>query len=413
MGSRDQSRRREDRLIAESLLAGVRVVDLTTVVFGPLATQVLADYGADVIKIEPPEGDVMRFMGAAKHRGMSAIFLNLNRGKRSVPIDLKTADGRAIVLRLLEDTDVFVHNIRRDALARLGLAHADLAPRFPRLLFCAATGFPESSRFAGDAAIDDVIQAAGGIAALNGEAKPRLVPTLLADKSAGLGLACAILAGLYARTHTGRGSQIEVPMYDTFASFTLLEHLQGETYAPAIGPAGYRRVTADGRRIYAAQNGFLTMTPYSTDQWIAYLRATDRAHLTNDRRITDPAERSAHIAELYDLIEAATPSRTIEAWLTLAQSLGFPAKKVATLHEVARDPELARSGALLETSHPTEGPVRMLAAPGQFDGQPARHPGHAPAFGEHTREVLRAAGYDNRSIDELHHRRVVVAGDSK
>ena len=397
----------------DTLLDGVRVIDLTTVVFGPLATQVLADYGADVIKIEPLAGDVMRYMGPAQHRGMGAIFLNLNRGKRSVPIDLKDPEGKALLERLLVEADVFVHNIRRDALSRLGFSYERIAHLNPGILFCAATGFPESSAYASDAAIDDVIQAAGGIASLNAGAdgKPRLVPTLLADKSAGLGLACAILAALNRRHRTGRGGVIDVPMYDTFASFVLLEHLQGETFVPPNGPAGYRRVTSDGRRIYRASDGYLTMTPYSTPQWIAYLRATGRSHLEHDPRVTDPVVRSRHVAELYDLIEEAAPERTVDAWLSLARELGFPAKRVATLDEVASDPELERSGALTSRVHPTEGSTRLLASPGLFDGAPARHPGHAPRLGENTNAVLLEAGLPQATIDELHQRGVIIRAD--
>ena len=395
------------------LLDGVRVVDLTTVVFGPLATQVLADYGAEVIKIEPPEGDVMRYMGPSRNRGMGAIFLNLNRGKRSVPVDLKKSEGREIVKRLVSKADVFVHNIRRDALARLGLAYEDLAAQHPGLLFCAATGFAPTSSHAGDAAIDDVIQASGGIAALNAGAdgKPRLVPTLLADKAAGLAFACAILAGLHRRLRTGRGGVIDVPMYDTFASFTLLEHLQGITFDPPTGSAGYARVMSSGRRIYRAADGYLTMTPYSTAQWVAYLHATDRAQLARDPRIVDPVLRSRHIAELYDLIEAAAPSRTVASWLALAKELGFPAKRVATLDEVAGDAELERSGALEVRNHPSEGSVRQLASPGLFDGQAARHPGHAPRFGEDTRAVLGQAGLSSAELDALIARKIVFTAD--
>ena len=384
-------------------LAGVRVIDLTAIVFGPLATQVLADYGADVIKVEPPEGDILRHAGAARRPGMGAIFLNCNRGKRSVALDLKTAGGRAALARLIAGADVFVHNMRRGAIARLGFAPADLLARHPRLLYCAGTGFPESSARRDDVAIDEIVQAASGLAALNAgpDGAPRLVPSVLADKTAGLALACAILAGLVRRAATGRGGLIDVPMYDTFAAFTLAEHLQGETYRPALGGVGYARVLPEARRLYRARDGHLTLTPYTAPQWQAFFRAVGRPEMAEDARVTDPVRRNRHIRELYDMVEALAPSRTVAEWLALAAELGVPAGRVAALADVAADPELERSGTIRAIEQPGDGPVRMLASPGLFDGAAQRHPGPAPRLGEHTRAALAETGMTAAEIAEL------------
>jgi len=376
------------------LLAGVRVVDLTTVVFGPLATQILADYGADVIKVEPPEGDIMRHQGHGAVGGFAPIFLNLNRGKRSIALDLKHPEGKRILARLVGGADVFIHNVRRKAIDRLGFSSAAVQAMRPGILYCAATGFPATSAKADAAAIDDVIQSAGGLAALNAgtDGVPRLVQSLVADKIAGMGLACAVLAGLYRAKATGVGGEIDLPMYDTLASFLLLEHLQGQTFVPPTGPVGYHRVMGGGRRIYRAQDGWITMAPYSTEHWVKMFAASGRPDLATDPRITDRAQRNAHVAELYDMIGEIAPARTVAEWERLARELGFAAQPVQSLADVAADPELARSGTLVERRQPGAGTTRMLSAPGFFDGAAARHAGNVPRLGEHTAAVLGELG---------------------
>jgi len=390
-------------MAGSALLAGVRVIDLTTVVFGPLTTQILADYGADVIKIEPLEGDIMRHAGQAAHGGMGPIFLNLNRGKRSVAIDLKSADGRAAINALLASADIFVHNVRRAAIDRLGLSYETVSQANPRILYCMATGFSPNNSRADAAAIDDVIQSAAGIAALNADADgvPRLVQSLIADKVAGVGLACAILAALYKRAVTGHGGLVDVPMYETVAAFTLLEHLQGHTFDPPTSSPGYHRVMGDGRRIYRARDGYLSMTPYSRDHWIAFFHATGRPELTSDPRITDPVQRNANVVSLYDLIGVVAGDRTVGEWEALAAQIGFPAQRVAGLADVIADPDLERTETLVSRAHPGIGQAKMLASPGYFDGHAARHPGVAPRLGEHTEEVLAEAGLPPSAIARL------------
>ncbi len=382
------------------MLAGVRVIDLTSVVFGPLATQVLADYGADVIKIEPPEGDIMRHQGRGGRAGLAPIFLNLNRGKRSVAIDLKSEEGKRILARLIAGADVFIHNVRRKAIDRLGFSYQAVAAMRSDILYCAATGFAAASARADAAAIDDVIQSAAGLAALNADAQevPRLVQSLVADKVAGLGLACAVLAGLYRRKATGIGGEIDLPMYETLASFLLLEHLQGQTFVPPTGPVGYHRLIGNGRRIYRARDGFIAMTPYSTDHWVAFFRMSGRPDLATDARITDPAKRNAHVGELYDLIGEVAGSRGVAEWEAIGAELGFPAQGVRSLGEVVDDPDLTVSGTITDREHPQAGTTRMLASPGFFDGAAARHPGIAPQLGEHTEAVLAEIGMSTAEI---------------
>jgi formyl-CoA transferase len=385
------------------LLPGLRVIDLTTVVYGPLTTQTLADYGAEVIKIEPPGGDIMRHAGSGARDGMGPIFLNLNRGKRSVVIDLKRDAGKDVLRTLLTGADVVVHNVRRAAMDRLGFSYETVAALNPRILYCAATGFWQGSRHADAAAIDDVIQSAAGLAALNADEQgvPRLVQSLIADKVAGVSLACAILAALYRRAVTGQGANIDVPMYETLASFLLLEHLQGRTFDRNGGPVGYHRIMGDGRRIYRARDGYISMTPYSREHWAAFFRATGRPELADDSRIVDAVQRNAHVSDLYDLVGDVADQRSVEEWEILGRQIGFPAQRVNSLTDVAGDPDLLRSGALATRRQPGLGDVQMLAARGFFDGAAARHPGPAPRLGEHTREVLAECGYADTRIREL------------
>lgn len=379
------------------------MIDLTTVVYGPLTTQVLADYGADVIKVESADGDVMRHAGVNAVGGMGPIFLNLNRGKRSVVLNLKSEDGKDLLLMLLAKADVFVHNIRRSAIERLGLSYAAIEKLNPRIIYCAASGFWEGGARKDAAAIDDVIQSAAGLAALNAndDGVPRLVQTLVADKVAGLSLACALLAALFRRSATGRGASVDVPMYEAVASFMLLEHLQGHTFDTRNGALGYHRLMGNGRRIYRASDGYISMTPYSGEHWSAFLRATDRGELADDARISDPVQRNAHVSELYDLIEVVAGDHTVAEWEALALRIGFPAQRVSDLADVARDPELRDSGTLTARTHPGIGETQLLSSPGFFDGSVARHPGVAPRLGEHTREVLAEYGVDEHRMRDL------------
>jgi formyl-CoA transferase len=394
---------REETDVAAAPLQGIRVVDMTGVVFGPVATQCLADWGADVIKVEPPEGDTLRHAGVARHRGMGAIFLNLNRGKRSVALDLARPAAREALRRLLAGADLFVHNVRREPAERLGLSPEAVRRINPSILYCIASGFHEGSALAAAPAIDDSIQVASGLAALNADAQgtPRFVPSLIADKTAGLALAGAMLAALVRRLRTGEGGVVDVPMYETIAGFVLLEHLQGHTFEPALGGAGYRRVTADGRRLYRARDGWLTMTPYTRPQWRAFFAAAGRPELADDPRVTDPVERNRHIAWLYDRVGDAAAQRTVAQWIALCREHSIPAFAVASVDEVAGDPQLRASGALARVQHPSEGTIHALASPGYLDGAPARATSPAPRLGEHTESVLAELGYATGEIDAL------------
>jgi formyl-CoA transferase len=394
-------------------LAGYRVLDLTAVVLGPLATQILGDYGADVIKIEPLTGDQMRANGVSKHRGMSSIFLAINRNKRSLAIDLKSKEGIDIIHRLLPSIDVLVHNMRVPAMERLGLGYAALAAIKPDLVYCVATGFGESGPDAGKPAFDDVIQAASGLAALIGQedGKPDYAPTLLADKTCGMALCNAVLAGLLHRARTGAGQQIEVPMLETMVAFNMAEHLGGLTFegpdAPNA-PAGYARLLAGGRKPAPTRDGYVALLPYSGDDWVNFFKEAGREDLALEFDLKDKHERNAKVKELYAAMHDVTRQMTTDACMALCDRLDIPATRLWSIQDLPNHPHLKAVDFFEHVEHPTEGPIRSVRTPTLFGATPAQTPRPAPHIGQHTEELLREAGYDDKAIADMTSRGIVA-----
>lgn len=382
-------------------LCGVRIVDLTTVVFGPYCTQILAELGADVIKVESPDGDSTRYIGAARHRGMGSIFLNLNRGKRSLCIDLKRTDGRAALLELAARSDVFIHAMRPAAIARLDLGPATMQALNPRLVYCAAIGYGSGGRHAGKPAYDDVIQAAAGLARLQGRGgDPQYCTTVVADKVAGLTAVYAVLAALLRRHATGAGAAIEVPMFETMASFVLAEHIGGHAFVPPSGPAAYARATTPYRRPYRTRNGFIAVIVYTDAQWSRFLTLVGRADLLTDPRFATFDSRTAHVDFLYRFIEDSLAARTTAEWLDALEAIDVPAMPVLTTEQLFEEPHLRDTGFFVAHDHPTEGALRLPRLPvaGDIAAVPARP---APRLGEHSVEVLREAGLAASAVNEL------------
>jgi crotonobetainyl-CoA:carnitine CoA-transferase CaiB-like acyl-CoA transferase len=382
-------------------LAGVRVLDLTTVVMGPYATQILGDMGADVIKVEPPAGDVLRHVAAARHRGMGANFLNYNRNKRSLVLDLKQEAARTALKRLVAKADVLVHTMRPAAMARLGLGPAELVALNPRLVYAAAFGFGEGGRYAGRPAYDDLMQGASGLAALMaqaGDGTPRYVPSTLGDRTVGLHLANAILAALYARERTGQGQAIEVPMFETFAEFVLADHLGGLTFDPPVGGSGYGRLLSPDRRPYATKDGYVCALVYNDKQWRSFFGAIGRPELIDDPRFADQTRRDAHIDEVYAFLAETLRTRGTAEWLALLDKADIPAVPLHTIETLLADPHLADVGVLGWAEHPSEGRVRVMQPPGSWSRTPPEIRRLAPRLGEHSEEILREAGL---SPDEI------------
>jgi crotonobetainyl-CoA:carnitine CoA-transferase CaiB-like acyl-CoA transferase len=393
-------------------LAGYRILDLTAVVLGPLATQILGDYGADIIKVEPPAGDLMRANGVSKHRGMSSIFLAINRNKRSLSIDLKSPEGLAIIHRLLPSVDVVVHNMRVDAIERLGLGYAALSALKPDLVYCMATGFGESGPDAGKPAFDDVIQAASGIASLigNESGKPDYAPTLLADKTCGLALANAVLAALLHRERTGQGQLVEVPMLETMVAFTMAEHLGGLSFEPPIGPAGYVRLLAGGRKPAPTRDGHIAMLPYTAAHWVAFFKGVGRDDLAARYDLEDRHERNAKIRQIYADMASVTSQMSTDECLALCERLDIPATRIYSINELPDHPHLKAVGLFESVDHPSEGPIRSVRPSTLFERSPAQISIHAPLLGQHTDEMMREAGFDDEAIDRLEAQGIINRG---
>jgi crotonobetainyl-CoA:carnitine CoA-transferase CaiB-like acyl-CoA transferase len=391
-------------------LAGTRVLDLTTVVLGPLATQILGDLGADVIKIEPPEGDIMRYAGPSRHREMGHVFLNCNRNKRSLALDLKQPEAAAVLRRLVAEADVFMHNMRPQAMARLGFGWDKLRPLNPRLVYCAAMGYGQDGPYADRPAFDDIIQGGSGLVAVEmaTAGAARFVPTLVGDKTVGLTMVYAVMAALLQRARTGLGQYVEVPMLEVLTAFVLAEHMGGMSFEPPLGPPGYARMLAPDRRPHQTADGHICILPYTDRHWRDFFRLAGRPQMADDPRLADAQTRSRHVAELYALIAECVRDRPTGYWLKALRAADIPCGPVNRLADLPQDEHLAAVGFFPTYEHPSEGTVRMTRPPVKFGGGDCtlRHP--PPRLGEHTRDILAEAGLGAAEIDDLIARRIAV-----
>jgi len=384
-------------------LAGVRVIDLTTVVLGPYGTQVLGDLGADVIKVEAPEGDTTRYTGPRRNADMASLFMGINRNKRSIVLDLKQAPARDALLRLVDTADVFVHNIRPQKLEPLGLGADALTARNPRLIYAGIHGWREDGPYSGRPAYDDIIQGLCGMAGLMEQltGEPRYAPTILADKTCGLFTAQSILAALYHREKTGRGQFVEIPMFETMVGFIMVEHLHGGTYVPQNGTLGYSRVLAPWRRPYRTRDGYVCMLAYTDGQWRRFWDEVGKPEMMKDARFVDMTARSRNIDEVYRLAGEQMAVRTTAEWLKILDALEIPAGPVNSLGEVLQDPHLAEIGFFKRAQHPTEGEIVLPDVSVQFADSPAGINRLQPRLGEHGREVLGEIGMSGDEIEAL------------
>jgi len=351
------------------LLKGIRVLDLTAVVLGPFATQYLGDFGADVIKVEPPSGDIFRYVRPSRSDDMGAGFLNLNRNKRAACLDLKDGSDKAQFFNLLAEADVLVHNMRPSAAERLGLGVAEIRAAYPRLVYCTAPGFGSRGSKASEPAYDDIIQGASGIADLNkgDDGAPRYVRTILSDKVSGLHLAMAVLSGVVHQSKTGEGCAIEAPMFEGMVSFLMAEQLAGETFRPAQGGLGYERLMSPYRRPFQTKDGYIGVLPYNGKHWENILRHLGHT-LAKADWVQDPAQRSARVGELYEVLDAAMPERTTDDWLDAFRSLDIPCTPINAMADLLTDPHLQEVDLIRDTEHPSEGTLRSVRMPFWVDG---------------------------------------------
>jgi crotonobetainyl-CoA:carnitine CoA-transferase CaiB-like acyl-CoA transferase len=384
-------------------LEGVRIVDLTAIIFGPMATQQLANLGAEVIKVEAPGGDVVRHVEPMRSPGMGAIFMNSNRAKKSVVLDLKTDAGLAALKRLVATADVFVHSMRGQAAKRLGIDYESIKAIQPELVYCFACGYASAGPNAELPAYDDIIQAASGLAAISTdrEGTPQLIRTIVADKVGALYLTNALLAAIMTLKSTGRGQAIEVPMFECLAHFMLVEHMAAASFEPAMGAAGYKRVLSANRKTYRTKDGYVALLPYTTRQWQRFLELIGEHGLAKEAWVNDPTQRSARIGDLYAVIADATPARATGEWIEALRAIDIPVAAVNSLDDLLVDPQLAASGLVEAYDHPTEGRLKGTRSPVKSAWTQSDAPPVAPHLGEHTAEVLGALGLSAAEIAEV------------
>ena len=384
-------------------LDGIRVIDLTTVYLGPFASQILGDMGADVIKVESPGGDITRNIGPARHKGMSGIHLGVNRSKRSLVLDLKQPAARAALLKIAEGADIFFHNMRPAAIARLGLAYADLAAANPRIIYCGAFGFGQRGRYAARPAYDDIIQSMSGMAAVQAEmvGEPQYSGTVVADKTVGLTALYAMMMALYHRERSGEGQEIQVPMFETMVAFMMAEHLFGKAFEPPMGGTIYPRVVSKHRRPYKTKDGYIAVIPYSDAHWHRLYDDLGRDDLKNDPRFADIGARTANIDALYEILAGLVETRSTAEWLETCEGLDIPAAPVKSPDDLLEDPHLGEVGFFTTVTHPTEGDIRQIGMPVEFSATMPAAPLPAARLGEHSAEILAEAGFDEAEIAAL------------
>lgn len=394
-------------------LAGIKIIDLTSVLMGPYATQILGDMGADVIKVEAPDGDVTRQIAPFRTPGMGAIYLNANRNKRSICLDLKQPAGRDALLKLAADADVLVYNIRPQAMRRLGLDYDTLAAVNPRIVYAGLSGFGQDGPYAARPAYDDLIQGASVMSTLiarAGDGTPRYVPSAIADRVVGLAAVGAICATLINRDRTGLGQQVEIPMFETMVGFVLGDHLSGLTFEPPLDGGGYARQLSPERRPYATQDGYICALVYNDKHWTSFLAAIGQADLPQrDPRFANFASRMAHIDFVYGELGCIFAQRTTAEWLALLEKADIPFMPMHDFESVMSDPHLTAANFFEPVDHPTEGPLRMMRMATSWSRTPAEISRLPPHKGQDGIAILREAGLSQAQVEELMAQGVLLA----
>ena len=384
-------------------LSGLKVLELTSVVLGPWAAQTMADMGADVIKIEAPFGDSNRQLGASRNPGMAALYLSNNRNKRSLVLDLKQESARDALLTIVKDCDVFLHNNRPQVMTKLRLEYEDIKSVNENIIYCGTYGYSKDGPYGEKGALDDSIQAASGIAALNelvlGE--PRYLPTVVADKTTAITVVYSILAALFHRERTGVGQEIEVPMFETMVSFVMAEHIWGEVFEPKLGEAGYTRLMSHHRKPYKTKDGYIAVLPYMNNHWQTFCEKAEREDLIEDERFKDLSSRVKNIDDTYSETGKILATKTTQEWLDNFAQTKVPVIVVNSLEDLFHDPHLEAVDFWQSYEHPTEGQLKMPGFPSKFSKTPASIRKHAPKLGEHSKEILAEAGIDEETINKM------------
>jgi crotonobetainyl-CoA:carnitine CoA-transferase CaiB-like acyl-CoA transferase len=386
-------------------LSGVRIIDMTTVLMGPSATQALAQLGAEVLKVEAPEGDVTRGIGPARHPGMSALYLNANAGKRSISLDLKRPEAGEVLFDLIADADVLAFNVRPRAMRRLGLDWDSVRGRNPRLIYAAMVGFGQDGPYAAKPAYDDLIQGASGLAAMTaaaGDGTPRYAPAALADRIVGMAAVGAICAALFERERTGLGSQVQIAMFETMVSLTMADHLAGQTFDPPLPGRGYDRLLSRHRKPCATKDGYVCALVYTDRQWAAFLDRIGMADLPRrDPRFASFASRAAEVDHVYAFLGEVFTERTTADWLETLDAIDVPVMPLHDSETLMRDPHLSATSFFESMDHPTEGKIRTMRSPLTWPGRAPDPVRAAPRQGADGAAVLRELGWTDERIDAL------------
>ena len=384
--------------------SGLRILDMTSVVMGPYATQWLGDFGADVVKIEPPDGDVMRQSGPMRNEGMGHLYLSTNRNKRSIVIDLKQDSGRVALLELVKTADALVYNVRPQAMERLGLGYEDVCAVNPSIVYVGGFGFSQRGPYSDRPAYDDLIQGMSGLPSLSveaGAAEPQYAPMILADRMVGMQLAFSISAALFHRLRTGQGQKVDVPMFEGMASIVLGEHLAGKQFKPAIGPAGYSRSLTPQRRPYRTKDGYLCTLIYNDKQWRSFFEVIGKPEvMAEDTRFSTQGARLANIDAVYGYLRETLATRTTDEWLAVFERADLPAARLYRVEDLIEDEHLCQVGLLRDYEHPTEGILASVSNPTEWSESPPSVRRHAPTLGEHTREIFREIGIPDDRIEQ-------------
>ena len=394
-------------------LKGLKIIELTSVVLGPWAAQILADMGAEVIKVEAPFGDSNRQLGASRNPNMAALYLSNNRNKRSLVLDLKQASARDALLAIIKDSDVFLHNNRPQVMTKLKLEYSDVKSVNENIIYCGTYGYSKDGPYGEKGALDDSIQAASGIAALNelvlGE--PRYLPTVVADKTTAITVVYSILAALFHRERTGHGQAVEVPMFETMVSFVMAEHIWGEVFEPPLGKAGYTRLMSHHRKPYKTKDGYIAVLPYMNNHWKTFCEKAGRQDLIDDDRFKNLSSRVENIDDTYAETGKILSTKTTQEWLDIFADTKVPVIVVNSLDDLFTDPHLEAVGFWQEFDHPTEGKLKMPGFPAKFSETPATIRKHAPNFGEHSIEILAEAGIDEETINKMIESKATLVAD--
>lgn len=391
-------------------LKNIKILDLTSVVVGPVSTWRLGQYGAEIIKVENPAGDLMRGLGGLSPTGQhSGAYLHLNRGKKNICLDLKKEGGKTIIQKLVAWADVIVANMRPDALERLGLDSQTIRAKYPEKIYCLITGYGTDGPYSGLPTYDSVLQGASGMAglALARDGKPSYVPMLICDHVVGEITAGAIMAALMQKYKTGVGASLEIPMFETMASFVLQEHLAQQSFEPPVGPAGDLRLLSPHNKPVKTKDGFISFTINTDVQVKAFLKITDRAELIQDERFMTVASRAKYVSEWFEIRGAALENKTTDEWLKVFREVDLPAMPCHTLETLTNDPHLKAVELINFENHPTEGKTAVIRSTIQIDGQyPSARSASVPN-GWDTKEILNELGFNGIEIAKFANEKAV------